>query len=60
MLVERNGFACVFFTVIVGSAFDGFVDERTGTPVVGGLVFEVLERLGVTDQGAGAEIALQC
>ena len=36
MVVERNGFAGGFFTAIVGSAFDGFVDERTGTPVVGG------------------------
>ena len=47
MVVERNGFAGGFFTAIVGSAFDGFVDERTGTPVVGGLVFEMLERMNV-------------
>ena len=51
MVVERNGFAGGFFTAIVGSAFDGFVDERTGTPVVGGLVFEMLERMGVVEPG---------
>ena len=51
MVVERNGFAGGFFTAIVGSAFDGFVHERTGTPVVGGLVFEILERMGVVEPG---------
>ena len=51
MVVERNGFAGGFFTAIVGSAFDGFVDERTGTPVVGGLVYEMLERMGVVEPG---------
>ena len=56
MLVERNGFAGGFFTAIVGSAFDGFVDERTGTPVVGGLVFEMLERMGVIDKGQGPRL----
>ena len=56
MLIERNGFAGGFFTAIVGSAFDGFVDERTGTPVVGGLVFEMLERMGVIDKGQGPRL----
>jgi hypothetical protein len=56
MVVERNGFAGGFFTAIVGSAFDGFVDERTGTPVVGGLVFEMLERMGVVEKGQGPQL----
>jgi hypothetical protein len=56
MVLERNGFAGGFFTAIMGSAFDGFVDERTGTPVVGGIVFEMLERMGVIHPGAGPHL----
>lgn len=59
MLVERNGFAGGFFTAIIGSAFDGFVDERTGAPVVGGLVFELLERMGVIQPGQGPHLRYQ-
>ena len=56
MVVERNGFAGGFFTATIGSAFDGFVDERTGTPVVGGIVFEMLERMGVIAPGQGPHL----
>lgn len=56
MVVERNGFAGGFFTAIIGSAFDGFVDERTGQPVVGGIVFEMLERMGVVKPGEGPRL----
>jgi len=56
MVLDRNGFAGGFFTAIMGSAFDGFVDERTGTPVVGGIVFEMLERMGVIQPGQGPEL----
>lgn len=56
LVVERNGFAGGFFTAIIGSAFDGFVDERTGTPVVGGIVFEMLERMGVIAPGQGPDL----
>ena len=56
MVVERNGFAGGFFTAVIGSAFDGFVDERTGTPVVGGIVFEMLERMGVIAPGQGPHL----
>ncbi len=56
LVVERNGFAGGFFTAIVGSAFDGFVDERTGTPVVGGIVFEMLERMQVIAPGQGPQL----
>lgn len=56
LVVERNGFAGGFFTAVIGSAFDGFVDERTGTPVVGGIVFEMLERMGVIQPGQGPQL----
>jgi 2-polyprenyl-6-methoxyphenol hydroxylase-like FAD-dependent oxidoreductase len=56
LVVERNGFAGGFFTATIGSAFDGFVDERTGTPVVGGIVFEMLERMGVIAPGQGPQL----
>ncbi len=56
LLLDRNGFAGGFFTAIIGSAFDGFVDERTGTPVVGGIVFEMLERMGVIQPGQGPHL----
>ena len=55
LVVERNGFAGGFFTAIMGSAFDGFADERTGSPVVGGIVIEVLERMRVIQPGQGGK-----
>ncbi len=56
MVIERLGFAGGFFTAIIGSAFDGFVDERSGAPVVGGIVFEMLERMGVIEPGQGTHL----
>ena len=53
LVVERNGFSGGFFAANIGSAFDGFVDGATGQPVVGGIVFEMLERMGVVAPGAG-------
>src|SRR5688572_816028 len=47
LLVERMGFAGGFFTAVIGSSFDGLIDPANGRPVVGGLIFEMLERLGV-------------
>ena len=55
--VDRMGFAGGFFTNVIGSAFDGFVYEETGRPVVGGLVFEMLERMGVIPPGSGGDHA---
>jgi hypothetical protein len=55
--VDRMGFAGGFFTNVIGSAFDGFVYEETGRPVVGGLVFEMLERMGVIPPGSGDDHA---
>ena len=57
LAVDRMGFAGGFFTNIIGSAFDGFVFEGTGRPVVGGLVFEMLERMGVIEPGTGPDHA---
>jgi hypothetical protein len=57
MVIDRNGFAAGFFTAIIGSAFDGFVDERAGSPVVGGIVFEMLERMGVIEPGHGPHLS---
>lgn len=57
LAVDRAGFAGGFFTNIIGSAFDGFVYEETGRPVVGGLVFEMLERMGVIAPGTGPNLA---
>ncbi|MEZ4714181.1 MAG: FAD-dependent oxidoreductase [Caldilineaceae bacterium] len=56
MIIDRMGFAGGFFTAIIGSAFDGFVDERSGAPVVGGIVFEMLERMGVIQPGQGPQL----
>jgi len=56
MVVERCGFAGGFFTAIIGSAFDGFVDGATGRPAVGGVVFEMLERMGVIGKGQGLNL----
>ena len=55
MVIDRMGFAGGFFSAIIGSAFDGFVDERSGKPVVGGIVFEMLERMGVVGKGEAAQ-----
>ena len=57
MAVDRMGFAGGFFTNIIGSAFDGFVYEETGKPVVGGLVFEMLERMGVVEPGQARHLS---
>ena len=55
--VDRMGFAGGFFTNVIGSAFDGFVFEPTGRPVVGGIVFEMLERMAVIPPGTGPDHA---
>lgn len=57
LAIDRAGFAGGFFTNIIGSAFDGFVYEETGRPVVGGLVFEMLERMGVIAPGSGPDLS---
>lgn len=46
MVVERWGYAGGYITAVVGPSFDGFVDVRTGLPVVGGLTFEFARLAG--------------
>ncbi|MDA0334594.1 MAG: FAD-dependent oxidoreductase [bacterium] len=57
MAVDRMGFAGGFFTNVIGFAFDGFVYEGTGKPVVGGLVFEMLERMHVVEPGQAPHLS---
>ncbi|CAH1649403.1 MAG: FAD-dependent oxidoreductase [Chelatococcus sp.] len=38
LLVERFGFSGGYVTGVIGASFDGFVDLRSGLPVVGGIV----------------------
>jgi hypothetical protein len=52
MAVERWGFAGGFMTAVYGPGLDGFVDIRSGLPVVGGVVFEFVETAAVIG-GAG-------
>jgi hypothetical protein len=56
MVVERCGFAGGFFTAVIGSAFDGFAEGQTGRPAVGGVVFEMLERMGVIGKSQGPKL----
>ncbi len=41
LVVERGGFAGGYITGVVGASLDGFVDLRSGLPVVGGVVFDL-------------------
>lgn len=40
MLIERFGFAGGYITGVIGASLDGFVDLRSGTPIVAGIVAE--------------------
>lgn len=46
MLVERSGFAGGYITSVSGPGFDGFVDFRSGLPIVGGIVSEFARLVG--------------
>ncbi len=43
VLVERFGFSGGYITGVIGASLDGFVDLRSGLPVVGGIVREFAE-----------------
>lgn len=43
ILIEQFGFSGGYITGVVGASFDGFVDLRSGLPVVGGIVSEFAE-----------------
>ena len=44
MLIERFGFAGGYITGVIGASFDGWVDLRSGYPVVGGVVAEFAQQ----------------
>ena len=50
MVVERSGFARGYITNVIGASLDGFVDLRTGLPVVGGIVFDLAREAAVTEE----------
>ena len=50
MLIERFGFAGGYITGVIGASFDGFVDLRSGLPVVGGIVTEFAREMSGTKE----------
>ncbi|CAH1673650.1 FAD-dependent oxidoreductase [Chelatococcus asaccharovorans] len=52
LLIERFGFSGGYITGVIGASFDGFVDLRSGLPVVGGIVEEFAR--GAT--GGGSDV----
>jgi hypothetical protein len=53
LALERWGFAGGYMTAVYGPGMDGFVDLRSGLPVVGGIAFEVARLAG----GATGDLA---
>ena len=53
LAIERWGFAGGYMTAVFGPGMDGFVDLRSGLPVVGGVAFEFARLAG----GATGDIA---
>ena len=49
LVVERTGFAGGYITNVVGASMDGFVDLRSGLPIVGGPVFDLVRLAARTD-----------
>lgn len=49
MAIEQFGFAGGFMTAVMSTASDGLTDMTTGEVVVGGVVLEILERLGIVE-----------
>ncbi len=49
LVVERGGFAGGYITGVVGASLDGFVDLRSGLPIVGGLAFDLARAAAKTD-----------
>ena len=52
--MERSGFAGGYSTNVVGASLDGFVDLRSGLPVVGGIVFDLVRQAAITDADVAA------
>lgn len=49
LVVERCGFAGGYITGVVGASLDGFVDLRSGLPIVGGLAFDLARAAASTN-----------
>lgn len=46
MVIDRLGFAGGYMTSVGGAGLDGFVDLRSGLPIVGGIAFEFVRSAG--------------
>jgi len=46
MVVDRLGFAGGYMTSVGGAGLDGFIDLRSGLPIVGGVAFEFVRTAG--------------
>jgi glycine/D-amino acid oxidase-like deaminating enzyme len=57
MVIERFGFAGGYITGVVGISFDGWVDLRSGLPVVGGVVAEFAREAAGRDDVMGASFS---
>ena len=57
MAVERWGFSGGYMTAVFGPGFDGFVDIRTGIPVVGGIAFDFVRTASSLTGGNVEDIA---
>ena len=49
LLVERAGYCGGYVTNVVGPSLDGFVDLRSGLPIVGGVVLDLVRAAACSD-----------
>ena len=49
LLVERAGYCGGYVTNVVGPSLDGFVDLRSGLPIVGGVVLDLVRAAAYSD-----------
>ena len=49
LVVERAGYCGGYITNVVGPSLDGFVDLRSGLPIVGGVVLDLVRAAAVAD-----------
>ena len=49
LLVERAGYCGGYVTNVVGPSLDGFVDLRSGLPIVGGVVLDLVRTAACSD-----------
>ena len=63
LVVERAGYCGGYITNVVGPSLDGFVDLRSGLPIVGGVVLDLVRAAAFADvparrSGAGGQDAV--